>query len=330
MRAALLLIVLVTPLIPRGNDERQPVSRTDPPPIFRFHNSFWSNLHHFLYVVGRGRNDPREARRPVIAAALEDELRGAGTLGSAERTAWDEAVFFYRNGPSKLNAVFDKTLSGNARAIAAAADAPALGAAVPDQALAQTLQSAAPIYRKVWWERHRAANASHVAEMQALIQKHGQAVLARLMRAYAEPWPLDGRAIEICGYANWSGAYSTDGGLIVVSSLDPLTKGAHGFEILFHEAIHQWDDQVFEVLRAEARRQNKQVPANLSHAMIFYTSGDAVRREISGHVTYAELNGMWKFGSFAPFKAALDRAWLPWLDGEITRQAALARLIGES
>lgn len=63
--------------------------------------------------------------------------------------------------------------------------------------------------------------------------------------------------------------------------------------------------------------------------MIFYTAGDAVRRQIPGHVTYAEANGMWTSGPFARYKLALDKAWRPWLDGRTTRAAALAAVIAE-
>jgi len=32
-------------------------------PLFTFHNTFRVNLHHFLYVLGRARNDTRDSRR---------------------------------------------------------------------------------------------------------------------------------------------------------------------------------------------------------------------------------------------------------------------------
>jgi hypothetical protein len=71
------------------------------------------------------------------------------------------------------------------------------------------------------------------------------------------------------GFANWAGAYSTDGNLLVMSSLDEALRGGQGLEIVFHEAMHQWDSEVFSLLRDQARRIGKLVPRNLSHAMIF-------------------------------------------------------------
>jgi hypothetical protein len=112
-----------------------------------------------------------------------------------------------------------------------------------------------------------------------------------------------------------------------MSSLDPGQAGTLGLEGAFHEAAHQWDEDVIALLNAEAKRQDTRVPNALWHAMIFYTAGDAVRREIPGHKTQAEDNDMWSRGPFAPFKDELDRAWLPWLDGKGTRDEAIAALI---
>jgi hypothetical protein len=61
--------------------------------------------------------------------------------------------------------------------------------------------------------------------------------------------------------------------------------------------------------------------------MIFYTAGDLVRRELPDHTTYAEANGFWQSGSFAPFKPVLDRAWLPWLEGKSSFESALQNLV---
>ena len=89
--------------------------------------------------------------------------------------------------------------------------------------------------------------------------------------------------------------------------------------------MHQWDDSVFVLLRTHARALGKLVPRNPSHALIFYTAGEAVRRAIPAHVTIGEA-GVWQRG-LGTYLAPLNEHWRPWLDGKGTRDDALARLV---
>jgi hypothetical protein len=139
-------------------------------------------------------------------------------------------------------------------------------------------------------------------------------------------WPRGGYPVRIAAYANWAGAFSTRGDLLIVSSLNPGTRGADGLETVFHEGMHQWDGEVAELLRTQARAIDKPVPDFLSHALIFYTAGDAVRRAVPSHVPYAESHGVWERGARA-FKTALEETWQPYLDGHGTRDEALAAVV---
>ena len=97
-------------------------------------------------------------------------------------------------------------------------------------------------------------------------------------------------------------------------------------ETAFHEAMHQWDDSVVAALRTEARAQGVRVSRTLSHALIFFTAGETVRRVLPGHVPYAEAAGVWDRGMSA-FPPVLRAVWLPYLDGAGTRDAAFAELV---
>jgi hypothetical protein len=90
--------------------------------------------------------------------------------------------------------------------------------------------------------------------------------------------------------------------------------------------MHQWDDPVYAMLREAARKERKVVPEALSHAMIFFTAGEAVRRAVPGHVPYAETNGLWR-GRMGVFRPALESAWRPYLDGKGTLEATLGELM---
>jgi hypothetical protein len=108
--------------------------------------------------------------------------------------------------------------------------------------------------------------------------------------------------------------------------MDPGLTGALGMETLFHEAMHQFDDAIYGQLSEVAREQKKKVPGDLSHAMIFYTAGEAVRAVIPGHQTYAETRNFWT-STYVEFKPLLDSVWKPYLDGKGRLSEVVPKLI---
>jgi hypothetical protein len=100
----------------------------------------------------------------------------------------------------------------------------------------------------------------------------------------------------------------------------------------FHEAMHQWDDQMDARLRRAAARAGAGaiVPDGLSHAMIFHTAGHITRAVVGDtHTPYADANGIWQ-RSLGRFRAALDLHWKPYLDGAGTMDVALVNLLRAS
>ena len=302
----------------------QPAPQTK---IFIFHSDeFWLNLHHFLYVLGRAENKTRDSSRSAVVNAPKDQEQGFAKLSEAERAIWREAVSFYANELSKKDAVFDEPLPSLTNALAQASDSKSLAAAKIDPAVASILERAATIYRKSWWPAHHAANVEWQRTIQKLVDQHGAAILSFITKAYQLNWNPAGFHVHLSGYTNWAGAYSTTGELLVLSSLADDIEDIYGLETIFHEGMHQWDKQVFEALRDQARKQNKLVPNGLSHAMIFFTAGEAVRHVYPNHIPYAEKFGVWQRG-IAPFKTPLEEIWKPYLDGRGTRDEALAELV---
>ncbi len=296
-------------------------------PIFLFHtDEFWLNLHHFLYVLGRAQNKERDITRAAVAGAPADQEHGFARLNSREQKIWREAVNSYAAGPSKKDMVFDAPLPALTNALARAGDARSLTGSAVDSDIATILQSAAPIYRKVWWKEHREANRNWKKSIQSLVGRHGATVLAFITNAYKMEWPAAGFPVHVSAYSNWAGAYSTTGDLLVMSSMSPDLQGLYGFETAFHEGMHQWDEKIFEALRQQAIKVNKYFPRGLDHALIFFTAGQAVRRVVPDHVPYADKFGVWQRG-MAQFKAPLEEIWKPYLNGRGARHDALARLI---
>jgi hypothetical protein len=294
---------------------------------FEFRSGFWINLHHFLYVLGRAANGEADASREAVARAPQD-LDGFERLGSEEQRIWRDAVAFYQNGPSRRDAIFNDTLTGATAVLARAADRSTLDGLSLDDGLIQTLLGAAPIYRQVWWARHRASCEARVTDVRRLLSAHGEGIANRIAAAWQEAWPQTPVTIDMTAYANWAGAYSTDrhGGLIVFSCLNEGNAGLYGVEILFHEAMHWWDDATQRRLSRIARDDNVTAPPDLSHALIFYTAGHSVQAQVEEHVPYAERFGIWQRG-LARFKPALDAHWAPWLRGETGNAEAIRSLL---
>ena len=297
-------------------------------PIFRFEtDGFWLNLHHFLYVLGRVEAKMPDIKREAVAGAPADEAEGLKTLADAERRVWREAVAVYGAGLSKLETVFDRALYDITNAVRRASPDREATTLQIDVAVAEALNRAAPIYRKAWWPRHRDTNRKWLQSMQDPLKKYGPQMLAYVTRAYQEPWMAGGFPVNISGWSNWAGAYSTYDSLLVISTLNPGNQGLHGFEITFHEAMHQWDEETDARLLKIARANKLKFNGLLSHAMIFYTTGEAMRSVVPTHVPYAEIAGIWK-GRMGAFKPALDAHWKPYLDGKTTLDEALLGLLG--
>ena len=315
------LLVLSSPVAAQ-NRGTQRNSRT----IFIFNtDEFWLNLHHFLYVLGRAQNKERDTERDSVSGAPADQERGLSKLSANEQKIWRDAVAAYAAGPSKKDIVFDDPFPSITRTLATAGDSKSF-TADEDPAIATTLRLAAPIYRKAWWSKHRDANRRWVKSIQALVDRYGASVLSFITNAYKMEWPASGFPVHVSGYSNWAGAYSTKGNLLVLASQSSSLQDLNGLETIFHEGMHQWDDQMFEVLRAQAIRLNKRFPRGLDHAIIFYTAGAAVRHVVPGHVPYSDKFGIWERG-LASFKAPLDEIWKPYLDGQGTRDETISALI---
>lgn len=307
-----------------GRAEAQTARRS---PIFIFHtDEFWLNLHHFLYVLGRAQNKTRDSSREAVIHAPDDQERGLAQFKPKEQAIWREAVAAYAAGPSKKDLIFDDPLPQVTNSLAQAGDAKSPAGSGSDAAINEILMRAAPVYRKVWWPKHHAANRAWQTATQALVKQHGDAILKFITHAYQMEWPAAGFNVHISGYTNWAGAYSTKGDLLVLSSLSADLQAIYGLETIFHEGMHQWDSQVFQALREHARKMNRLVPRDLSHALIFFTAGQAVRRVVPGHVPYADKFGVWQ-RSTPGEREVLEEIWKPYLDGHGTRDEAFAELI---
>ena len=203
-----------------------------------------------------------------------------------------------------------------------------------DGAVRQTLTAAMPVYRKAWWPHHRAINQRFVARLQQQVDRDGSTIVASLSRIYGLTWPASPYPTHVVAYANWQGGFSYTGRGIVLSSNDyPTNAGWYSLEIVFHEAMHQWDMRRRPVLQAQAKARQVRLAVDLSHVLVFVTAGDVVRRLHPEHVPFIDLLDVWRgtlSGSQAPaarLRPAIQETWKPYLDGRGTRDDVFAAMV---
>jgi len=301
------------------------VLRPAPPLTFHFQNNFWVNLHH----VVRG-----DARRAGLTLPVTVPIE---SLQSAERTAWSDALTAYA-GLTTRDLVFDPRLIAINNALSRIA-ADGVPAGVVDEPLRRALNGAAPIYRAHGWVEQQRRNEAWIAEMRPQAARYAADVAATLAAVYHATWPPDPILVDACAEAGPNNAYTTDGpagtgGHTVVAVRAPSNSGDSGVETIFHEASHTLDTQIARPLVEEARRQHVEFPDGLDHALLFYTTGEIMRRAFarlgnSQYEPYGDRFGVYRNG-WQTFRAALEKDWRPYLDGTTTYEAAVTALVRDT
>jgi hypothetical protein len=321
-------------------------------PVFEMHSGFWVNLHHFLYLQARLLKNNSSAPESGRGAAQPDELPvSLNGFPEAEIHAWQDAVAFY----SKDLANRDLLLNGDMEIInsqlATMETCPDLdGKTTPlcksglRRDLVEALERAAPVYRGHWWAQQDRANREWIAQETTLIRKLGVELAGQLADVYERPWPAQRVRVDVVWYAGPFGAYTTlDPIHVTVSSQDPRNRALYGFEVLFHEASHTLAGAVNSAIAREFRARDKPIPRDFWHSLLFYTTGEILRRDVeygtmtlteeqrsgpAAYLPYAARFGFYS-GSWEHFHALLDLYWLPYLDGRLSFDSAIARIAAD-
>jgi len=293
---------------------------------FGFESKLWPNLHHFLYVLARSLTQAPDRLRIAVRDAPIDR-RGFDALPAAMRADWEAAVAAYLADAAPLDIDRGKLVDVNYALADLAPDAPIAKAAEIPATLRSALEKAEPAYAALWWSRHNAANRAWVQQLLPQIERYGPAIAGRLTAAFQHPLPSAPVRVEVVAYASWAGAYTTfDPDLITISSLNPEHRDVYGVEQLFHECSHLMMDTVDAALKSHAAALGKPLPRDVSHTMLFYTVGEAVRGAVPEHVPYAVQFGVWQRGWTKHYEL-LKLYWQPYLDGAVKMDQAIDQLL---
>jgi hypothetical protein len=288
---------------------------SSPPPasspaarLFDFRVGKWVNLHQLLYARTSRWGPERDA----------DEPQDPGWQAALDHyaTAFDHRHF--------LALLEDPALAPVNRRLSEIGDGPLRGL---DPVLTGHLERAGASYDRLW-PRDRERNRAWIAALEPALARHGDALAGALAAAYGAPWPERPIRVDVSIHAGPVGAYTVlDPPHVTITSSSPKYTGDAALEMIFHEASHALVGPLSEKLAAECARQGKPLPPQLWHALLFYTTGEVVRRRLgASYVPYADANGLWARG-FAELERPIKQHWPAYLDGSAGMEAALARLV---
>jgi sugar lactone lactonase YvrE len=294
-------------------------------PHFAFYSDFTTNLHDALLEAGRARRrgDPEMFKAGEETACFDQQTPSA-------RNGWTLAVDYYADvissarwnerqqvlirldlaGVAEWERPRDRRLVGIARGF---------------------LQAAAPVYEACRWKTQDAKNRNWIEALVAQLRFHEDAISHRLAKLYQRPLGALPIRVDIVETVNWSGATTwlldPDGGHIMISNVE---HGPVSLEYLFHETSHTLMGPAHPVqnaLREAAERLDVALPDDLWHAVLFYTTGDTVRRVLAdaGEPTYTPL--LLGGNIFGRYHEPMKRAWTAYLEGDRTLAEAAEDLL---
>jgi hypothetical protein len=213
------------------------------------------------------------------------------------------------------------------------------GRAIP---VRRSLTSLATAYRpleKVFlgtvWPRHREVAERAAATLRRELFPRAPEVYADLSRHLGVPVPSTPLPVYLVAAAPFPGAStmrSQEGPFSVVAlEGEPDSQWV---EIVVHETIHALDDRAGEgSVLAELRRRLAQVPGasprevhDFVHTVMFVQAAGTVRRILDpAHKDYGNVDGY--YAKVPRAEAVVVPAWRDYLDGRITREAAVERIV---
>ncbi len=145
--------------------------------------------------------------------------------------------------------------------------------------------------------------------------------------------------VDVSPFAWEFGAYTVGEGEsahVVVSSTDPGYQCFAALEMLMHEPSHAIVAPASHAIGTDLKRISEELGVkprpNLWHAILFYTSGELTRRALvkrSVHNYQPYIAGMYERG-FRGFKQPLETHWQAYLDGKVSREAAIRQILIET
>jgi hypothetical protein len=293
-------------------------------PHFAFFSDVTANLNDALIATGRAR---RARAQELFQTGPEKAC--FDQLPPAERVAWARAVDYY----SEIIVPFDI----NAREqilfrleLMAGSDW-ATGADRTFMAIARSIRAAAmPAYERCRWPAQDASHRRWIEHAVTLLKVHEAALGERLPQVYGTSWaglPYRVDVVESVLLGGNTQSFVPAGPHILISSSAADNQGRAALEVLFHEASHPLAGQMEGALKRAMSARGTAIRGDISHAVIFYLTGEIVRRalEQTGESYTPYLYSLKMYPENV--RGALSKTLSPYLAGQGTLAQALDNLV---
>jgi hypothetical protein len=200
------------------------------------------------------------------------------------------------------------------------------------------LEAAMPLYRAAQWEEDDRANRFWIAVAEPLLASAAEELAEAHAKAYATPFPKR-ILVDVTTFAWQFGAYTVGEGEsahAVIASTEKGTQGFGALESLMHEPSHAIVGSDSHAIGSDLKRAAAETGlrpmANLWHAILFYTSGELTRRALArrGVRDYRPFILDMYDGPFRGFRPSLETHWQAYLDGRLSREAAVKQILIET
>lgn len=295
----------------------------NPSLLFDFHSGFWINLHHFIYYQAYLKS-PESKPEP---SKLKDTI-ALNMLDEAQRSSWDAAINYYKEKLINRDLLLDTGMVTLKNILEDRENDVVLIDQRLPMALKTILNNVSKSYKTLFWAKQDQINQQWIAGLRPLLQQNISIIAKELEDVYQTAWPDSVIRVDVTNYASWAGAYTTTlPDRITVSSADPHNQQVAALEIVFHEASHTLIDKIRDKVSAICKQDNKHIPRrDLWHAILFYTTGEVVRKHFAEYEPFAYKNGLWD-RAWPMYKSYLEKDWLPYIQHKIPFSEALEKLV---
>lgn len=299
-------------------------------PHFAFFSDLDTNLNDALIAAGVARKGgkPELFHAGVETACFEK-------LTPSARAGWERAVDYYAEIISP--AAWGDRQQQLLRAQLAGFDEELQEAEARQFVeIARGLRAAAtPAYQACRWTAQDEKNRRWIQDVETRLAATEPKIASRLEQLYRQPWDGLPIPVDVVETVDWSGANSIfrdpAGGHLLISS--DAYHGPASLEVVFHEASHLLmgrNAPVRQALEGAASAAGWSLPRDLWHVVLFFTTGEAVRRILAdgGDTAYTPLvYQIFERGGWKEYRTGLETAWRPYVDGERALPEASAKLV---
>jgi len=304
---------------------RTPVVAT---PHFAFYSDFEPNLNDALIAAGVAR---KSGKPEIFHAGAEAPC--FDKLPESARAAWDGAVDYYAKIISPAGSNSRQQYQLRVQLVGFDDELKDDGARQFVEIARSFRAAAAPAYRACRWAAQDEKNRRWIVELEPRLAADEQKIGPRLEELYRMKWTGLPIPVDVVETVDWSGANTilrdAGSGHILISIENP---GRGALEVVFHEASHILMGRsapVQQALESAARAAGFPMPGDLWHVVLFYTTGEAVRRVLDGGGQPAYTPMLYEIfdRGWGGYRKPLETAWRPYLDGGRTLSEAAAFLI---